>query len=282
VLVFEYPILAVLGIIQILKLVALNHFLEKEKALAIKSSYRNYYIYMASPAEVDFHPKNMDVWHKTQARLKRGLIQLALLLAMNFVITRFSSYNYHVSQLGFFGSGIIAGLQLSLCFQALTDLALSAFGYVFTDIYLEDVFNYPLLSSSPRDFWNKRWNLIIQKYVGKIMYMPLRGKLSKPMALVIIYLSVGLAHEFPMMFLPSAKFGYWTFIFVIHFFAMLTQFILEKSRIWTLCCSNAALLLTGRICTLILLACTAELAYSGFGLSVEGMAKDFNKIFFLR
>lgn len=282
VLIFEFPILAVMGIVQILKLIALHNCLEADKLAAVKSSFRNYYIYLATPAEVVWNPKDIDVSQRTKSRLRRGLVQLAALVVFNFAITRFSAYHYHVADLSFIWRGVIAGLQLSLCFQALSDLCLSLFGYVFPDIYLEEVFNYPILATSPRDFWGKRWNLIMQKYIGKMVYTPLGGKNNKALALIVTYIAVGIAHELPLLFLPSAKSGYWLSLFVMHAFAMMAQIWLEQFKLWAHFCNNAAVQVIGRVFTLSLLALTAELAYAGFGLTVESMAKDFNKVFLVR
>jgi len=282
VLIFEYPILAVMGIVKIMKLIALNHFLENGRALDIKSSYRNYYLYLISPAEVNFHPKDIDVKGHTKARFIRGSIQLVMLIIFNQIVSYLFSIHYAASNLPFLLRGAISGVQLSLCFQSLTDLLLALLGYIFPDIFLEDVFKYPILSGSPREFWSKRWNLVIQKYICILLYIPLGGKHNKPIALVVIYFTVGIMHEFPMIFLPSAKFGYWLLIFVVHIIAMMVQFLFEQAKIGALMCNRATTRILYRICTLALLALSADLAYSGFGLSVELMAKDFNALFFLK
>jgi len=277
--IFQYPILCVLGIVQILKLIALNHFLEKDKVEPITRSYRNYHLFLVSPAEVIFDPpKTLDIKHITITRLLRGSIQLVALFFFNHAISYTCSKGYCVSALPFLVRGAISGIQLSLCFQSLTDLSLTFFGFLFPDIYLEDVFKYPILSCSPREFWSKRWNLVIQRYICKIMYIPLGGKNNKTVATIAIYLTVGVLHEVPMLFLPSAKFGYWMLIFSVHIVAMLAQCLVEKAQIWALISEKSSTKLAYRICTLGLLAATAELAYSGFGLSAERMARDFNSL----
>jgi len=279
VLIFEYPILAVMGIVQILKLIALTgSFLDEKQMAWITHSYRNYHLYLISPAEVSFNVNPKDVQKQTLVRLIRGSIHLCALITYNQIL-HYTTAIYPTATLPFLFRGILAGLQLSLCFQALTDLALALFGYVFPDIYLEDVFKYPILSESPREFWSKRWNLVIQKYIFKLVYIPMGGKHNKLLALLVIYLAVGLLHEIPMFFLPSAKFGYWFLIFCVHTGAMMTQFLVEK--MWATLTQTFVVRLVYRLCTLILLAVTANFAYSGFGLSVDGMAKDFNALFFL-
>jgi D-alanyl-lipoteichoic acid acyltransferase DltB (MBOAT superfamily) len=266
-----------MGFVKILKLIALNHFLGKEEAAMIKSSYRNYHLYLVSPTEIHFNHK-FNTHQQSKIRVVRGLIQLAILLAYNQTIVYLADKHYHVSSLPFLWRGVVAGIQLSLCFQSLSDLLLACFGYVFPDIFLEDIFKYPILACSPREFWGKRWNLVIHRQITRMIYIPLGGRNNKPLALLVVYIVVGLMHEVPMMFLPSAKLGYWILIFVVHIAAMLAQFLVERAKFWDIVGKSMPTKIIVRLCTLSLLACSAEFAYTGFGMSVEQMARDFNSI----
>jgi len=116
----------------------------------------------------------------------------------------------------------------------------------------------------------------------RLLYLPLGGKSNKGLAIVFIYLMVGVMHEIPMMFLPSARHGYWMAIFSLHICAMLGQCFLESSKTWVIkyqatVYSRIAM----RILTLTLLSVTSEWAYRGFGTTVSQMATDINSFVFL-
>jgi len=274
---FMYPLLTVMGIIGILKLVALEFFfLDTQSVLAIKSSFRNYYVYLVSPAEISFSQKNPQ--HITRDRFLRGLVHLCSLLLLNVIFLHLP----FLHDLPLLLRGGLSAFQMTLLFVAVSDLPLALFSFILPDVFLYDVFNYPFLSSSPREFWGKRWNLVTQKYIMKILYLPLGGRNNKTLAIIFVYVFVGAMHEIPMLFLPSARHGYWMAIFGLHICAMLGQFILESSKTWaanyqTTLISKVAM----RILTLILLSVTADWAYKGFGTSLSQMAVDINNVVFL-
>jgi len=274
---FIYPLLSVLGIIAILKLIALEFFfLDSNSVRTIKSSFRNYYVYLVSPAEISFIHKNPQ--HIARDRFFSGIGHLCTLLLLNATLLRMP----FIHELPFLLRGVLAGIQMTFLFVSLSDLPLALIGLLLPDVFLYDVFHYPMLASSPREFWSKRWNLITQKYIVKILYLPLGGKDNKSLAIVLIYLSVGAVHEIAMLFLPSARCGYWMAIFSLHICAMLGQCFLESSKIWAnkyqgSLYSKVAM----RILTLMLLSVTAEWAYRGFGTTVSQMAIDINNFVLL-
>jgi len=275
--IFMYPLLSVLGIVGILKLIALEFFfLDSNSVHTIKSSFRNYYVYLVSPAEISFIHKNPQ--HIARDRLVRGLSHLFSLFLLNLIFLHLP----FLQDLPFLFRGVLAGIQMSFLFVSLSDLPLAFIGLILPDIFMYDVFDYPILASSPREFWSKRWNLVTQKYIVKLLYLPLGGKNNRNFSIVFIYLFVGIMHEIPMLFLPSARFGYWMAIFVLHICAMLGQCFLENSKIWTNKYQTHSYSKIGmRIATLMLLSVTAEWAYRGFGTTVSQMAIDINNVVFL-
>jgi hypothetical protein len=52
------------------------------------------------------------------------------------------------------------------------------------EIYLE-----PLLSSSPRDFWSRRFNTLLQERLKETVFDPLRGRCGAPAAAFAVFVT---------------------------------------------------------------------------------------------
>ncbi len=59
-----------------------------------------------------------------------------------------------------------------------------------------EVFDWPLLSTSPREFWGKRWNRFINRFALSHVALPLRGKLPAGGVVMIVFCASGLFHEY--------------------------------------------------------------------------------------
>lgn len=83
----------------------------------------------------------------------------------------------------------------------LTWLAVSAFVDVVsgvamqTGIAVAEAFDAPPLARSPRDFWGRRWNLVVHDMVLRHVFMPLRGLRRPVRATFFVFLISGLIHE---------------------------------------------------------------------------------------
>eukprot|EP00026_Physarum_polycephalum_P011404 Phypoly_transcript_11630.p1 GENE.Phypoly_transcript_11630~~Phypoly_transcript_11630.p1 ORF type:complete len:381 (+),score=35.13 Phypoly_transcript_11630:108-1145(+) len=271
--IFMYPVLCMASIVPLLKLLALElHCLSPELDSYVRGSFWNYYIYLVTPAELVVEPKGIDIAGITKKRFLRGTLHVLALFALNKFILFAHADTFPVCIRGF-----LIALQLSICFCAVSDLSLAFFGLITgNSVYLEDIFHKPYFSEAPKEFWNKRWNLVVHKYICKLLYFPLGGEKNRHILLPLIFFSVGFLHELPMFFLPSAKFGYWTAIFALHMTAIFTQITFEKS--FPELKHDITTKRIMRALMLVLLACTAELAFQGFGMSTENMATDTNNI----
>jgi hypothetical protein len=77
---------------------------------------------------------------------------------------------------------------------ALCDLVI--FGARLAGARTDELFDWPLLARSPRDFWSRRWNRFISRFALKHVALPLTGKLPVfPLTLLVFAVS-GIFHEY--------------------------------------------------------------------------------------
>ncbi|MDX2019106.1 MAG: MBOAT family protein [Deltaproteobacteria bacterium] len=87
----------------------------------------------------------------------------------------------------------------------------------------QEVFAAPFLSRSPGEFWGQRWNLFVNHFFRRHVFMPLikRGVFR---AAAVVFLLSGLAHEyFVLVCVPTQAFlpGYMTAFFVVQGLAVM-------------------------------------------------------------
>lgn len=119
----------------------------------------------------------------------------------------------------------------------LTWLAVSAFvdvvsGVVMqTGIAVAEAFDVPPLARSPRDFWGRRWNLVVHDMVLRHVFLPLRG-LRRPLwATLWVFVLSGVIHElFVLMALghPARHTGFMMLFFGLHGLAVMTQLAWDR------------------------------------------------------
>ena len=70
--------------------------------------------------------------------------------------------------------------------------------------------NPVLKSSSPSDFWGRRWNLIVHGVLKRGVYKPVRKHFTKLIAAIAVFLASGLFHEWVLavIFYKSNNFPY--------------------------------------------------------------------------
>jgi hypothetical protein len=61
---------------------------------------------------------------------------------------------------------------------------------------IDELFDAPLLSRSPRDFWSTRWNKFINRFALKYVALKVRHRLSPFLTLFVVFLCSGLFHEY--------------------------------------------------------------------------------------
>lgn len=114
----------------------------------------------------------------------------------------------------------------------LTYLAVSAFVDLFSGAAMQsgigvaETFDAPPLARSPRDFWGRRWNLVVHDLVFRHVFLPLGG-LRRPLRSTIgVFVVSGLIHElFVLMALghPSRYTGLMMAFFGLHGVAVMVQ-----------------------------------------------------------
>ncbi|EEE60653.1 hypothetical protein OsJ_14102 [Oryza sativa Japonica Group] len=82
---------------------------------------------------------------------------------------------------------------------------------------LEPPFDRPYLASSLRDFWGRRWNLMVSAILRPSVYDPVRARAGKAAGVVATFLISGLMHEAMVYYmtlrLPT---GEMTAFFLLH------------------------------------------------------------------
>jgi len=269
---FVYPILAIAGLIPILKLAAFQfRCLKQDESTQIESSFWKYYVYLISPSEVSFSSSKPTTIDSSKERLKNAFYQFVFLYYFNHLVI-----NFNIAQHAVFAA-MAASLQLVACFGAIGDLSLGILGLIVPkDTFLHDMFNKPYLAITPREFWSSRWNLTVHKCCVKLIYLPLGGSSRRTLNMPLIFLAVGLMHEIPMFFLPSSRMGFWILLFMINLCAIFLQLGFESSFPHLKDINIVKLVF--RIITLSLLSLSSYLAYIAFGMNAESMASDFNTI----
>lgn len=61
---------------------------------------------------------------------------------------------------------------------------------------VDEIFDRPLLSRSPRDFWSRRWNKFISRFALKYVALKVRHRISPFYVLLLVFGCSGLFHEY--------------------------------------------------------------------------------------
>jgi len=104
-----------------------------------------------------------------------------------------------------------------------------------TNWYIPPMFDYPYLSQSPREFWGRRWNMMIHRFVHKHFFLPMKkAGLPSFLPVICIGLFTSILHEYLVIFsaMSFESFGQMSLFFLIHVVASIVQVILFKSGIW--------------------------------------------------
>ncbi|TKW22076.1 hypothetical protein SEVIR_4G205100v4 [Setaria viridis] len=82
---------------------------------------------------------------------------------------------------------------------------------------MEPQFDKPYLSSSLRDFWGRRWNLMVSAALRPAVYDPVRARLGAPAGVFAAFLVSGLMHEVLLYYVTfRAPTGQVTAFFTLH------------------------------------------------------------------
>jgi hypothetical protein len=84
-------------------------------------------------------------------------------------------------------------------------------------LQVDALFLRPLLATSPRDFWSRRWNRFISRFALKHVALKLQGKVRGFWLVLAVFVTSGVFHEYFAWGVggPSARQGLMTIFFVI-------------------------------------------------------------------
>jgi hypothetical protein len=119
-----------------------------------------------------------------------SLVSCAVKAAVIAVILRLYQFNSRLHlyvRLAMYGVHIYCFLDL---FFPCIALAVGALG-----METEPQFDRPYLASSLRDFWGRRWNLMVSAILRPSVYDPVRARAGNPAGVLATFLVSGLMHE---------------------------------------------------------------------------------------
>ena len=90
-------------------------------------------------------------------------------------------------------------------------------------IFLEEIFDAPLLSQSPREFWGRRWNIYFRNVSHRNIFLPMQGKIPVTMAVICVFGFSIMLHEYMIWVSLGTHLGYMTAFFSIHCAATIAQ-----------------------------------------------------------
>ncbi|MAG58655.1 MAG: hypothetical protein CMJ83_20390 [Planctomycetes bacterium] len=136
---------------------------------------------------------------------------------------------------------LLVGLSLCVHFGAfnLIAAALRSRGY-----NVKALFRAPLLSTSLREFWGKRWNLAFSEMAAIAVFRPLKRPFGATPATVVAFLFSGLLHEIAISLPVRGGYGLPLVYFVLHGILMQVETALDRrgrpidarpwvGRLWT-------------------------------------------------
>jgi len=204
---------------------------------SVETSFRKYVLYYISAVEIVFDEKTNKVvkasWPDILSRAKTFAYNVLITGAYHSIMQRvqYQPFENHTnantlsfSELDLFhgifdwkltlnnlASTIMLQLYISTFASALCFI-LSALLRVKTCVAMH---NPLLLSSSPSDFWGRRWNMIIHKCLKRGVFKPVYRYSTKSIAVWATFIASGLMHEYLLIVIcDTPDFGKQTAFFI--------------------------------------------------------------------
>jgi len=195
----------------------------------IRYNLKQMFFYFFHPMS-DLPPRKLATFNDIKITLKDSIIKFVVLgcfVLMGYVVPTFIAEFYLFKSF------------LGLVYFYLTIDALIQFDGVvimwLTGWYVPPMFHYPFLSQSPRDFWGRRWNMMVHNFVHKHFFLPMKkAVLPSILSVICIGLFTSVLHEYVVLFsaMSFEQFGQMSIFFLIHVFATIIQVILFKIGFW--------------------------------------------------
>ena len=167
------------------------------------------------------------------ALIAKGLVRIAIgvaFLVAGRVVWSTTGSLYGATAL------VLPGISLILHFGVFN---IAAGGWRVAGVDADSLFRAPLLSTTLREFWGRRWNLAFSEMTASGVYRPVSAIAGKKTGIAAAFLASGLLHELAISVPVKAGFGLPLLYFAIHAVAMLVEprLGLEKrpwlGRAWT-------------------------------------------------
>ncbi|MBK6918292.1 MAG: hypothetical protein IPH07_12930 [Deltaproteobacteria bacterium] len=100
-------------------------------------------------------------------------------------------------------------------------------------VAVDESFASPPLARSPREFWARRWNLIVAGFIARQVFAQVGGRRHPLRATAIAFVGSGVMHElFVILCLGRVpqRLGWMTAFFVLHGAAVMLQMLLDRAR----------------------------------------------------
>lgn len=132
-----------------------------------------------------------------RAHNRRGAPRLLLRAALKrlawepfgFLMTEFDPGQVHVAL-----KTALLVIYFVLNLTALADVALALARLLGADT--EELFDWPLLAASPREFWSRRWNRFIGRFALRHVAQPLAQRWPRPMVMMAVFFASAVFHEY--------------------------------------------------------------------------------------
>ncbi len=170
------------------------------------------------------HPEAERVRAMGRRRLVRALLKLPGIAALTWVHLRWPGLHQDIWIEAHWALWITY-LAVSAVVDVATGLAMQ------TGIHVAEGFDAPPLARSPRDFWGRRWNLMVHDMVFRHVFLPMGG-LRKPLRSTIgVFVVSGLIHEYFVVAAlgrPSSYTGWMMAFFMLHGAAVMVQLAWDR------------------------------------------------------
>jgi len=245
----------VCGILPIVSIFHCTEAMFNHSPHSVEASFRNYAIYYMSVVEIVFDEKTNRLVKPSNAyiisRVKDFGINLLTISAYNSIMKhlQYQAFECDINATTASPSELLHGifgwklLMNNLTMTLLLHLYLSTFSSALCIMVLvafgaksRTVMNNPLMmTTSPSDFWGRRWNLLVHGCLKRGVFKPVLERSSKAIALWSTFIASGLFHEYILICIcPNCPldFGKQTAFFIWNAIVVSLEHIVGKHSVF--------------------------------------------------
>lgn len=172
---------------------------------------------------------------KPRKRMARGALKFLCLVGMAILNSAVPFFRENIFATAFFGMW-----STYLIVTGFVDVYSGAVMWV-TQWDAGEFVDSPFLSTGPRDFWSRRWNLLFRNVTHACVFTPLKNMGISPLYGVAgVFIISCLVHEY-MVLVSSEEhrlLGWMTAFFVIHALATVVNTYVSRNQTWTRLAKN--------------------------------------------